>query len=31
MSRSAAAVDVDAFRSDQEAAADQGLADPYDQ
>lgn len=31
MSRSAAAVHPDAFRADQEAAADQGLADPYDQ
>jgi antitoxin (DNA-binding transcriptional repressor) of toxin-antitoxin stability system len=30
MSRTAASVDVAAFRADQEAAADQGLADPYD-
>ena len=29
MSRTAASVDVAAFRADQEAAADQGLADPY--
>jgi antitoxin (DNA-binding transcriptional repressor) of toxin-antitoxin stability system len=29
MSRTAASVDVVAFRADQEAAADQGLADPY--
>jgi antitoxin (DNA-binding transcriptional repressor) of toxin-antitoxin stability system len=30
MSRGAASVDADAFRADQEAAADQDLADPYD-
>ena len=30
MSRTAASVDVAAFRADQEAAADQSLADPYD-
>jgi antitoxin (DNA-binding transcriptional repressor) of toxin-antitoxin stability system len=29
MSRTAASVDIAAFRADQEAAADQGLADPY--
>jgi antitoxin (DNA-binding transcriptional repressor) of toxin-antitoxin stability system len=29
MSRTAATVDPDAFRADQEAVADQGLADPY--
>ena len=29
MSRTAAAVDPRAFRADQEAAADQDLADPY--
>jgi antitoxin (DNA-binding transcriptional repressor) of toxin-antitoxin stability system len=29
MSQTAASVDVAAFRADQEAAADQGLADPY--
>ena len=29
MSRTAASVDVAAFRADQEAAADQGLSDPY--
>jgi antitoxin (DNA-binding transcriptional repressor) of toxin-antitoxin stability system len=29
MSRAAASVDVGAFRADQEAAADQDLADPY--
>jgi antitoxin (DNA-binding transcriptional repressor) of toxin-antitoxin stability system len=29
MSRTAATVDPDAFRTDQEAAADQDLADPY--
>jgi antitoxin (DNA-binding transcriptional repressor) of toxin-antitoxin stability system len=30
MSRSAAIVDPDAFRADQDAAADHGPADPYD-
>lgn len=30
MSRNAANVDVDAFRADQAAAADQEIADPYD-
>jgi antitoxin (DNA-binding transcriptional repressor) of toxin-antitoxin stability system len=29
MSRTAASVNIVAFRADQEAAADQGLADPY--
>jgi prevent-host-death family protein len=29
MSRTAAVVDLAAFRADQDAAADQGLADPY--
>jgi hypothetical protein len=29
MSRAAATVDLDAFRADQEATADQGIADPY--
>ena len=29
MSRTAASVDIGAFRTDQEAAADQDLADPY--
>jgi antitoxin (DNA-binding transcriptional repressor) of toxin-antitoxin stability system len=29
MSRTAASVDIAAFRADQEAAADQDLADPY--
>lgn len=29
MSRTAAAVDLDAFRADQDAAADQGPEDPY--
>jgi antitoxin (DNA-binding transcriptional repressor) of toxin-antitoxin stability system len=29
MSRTAASVDPDAFRADQDAAADQDLADPY--
>jgi prevent-host-death family protein len=29
MSRTASALDLDAFRADQDAAADQGLADPY--
>jgi prevent-host-death family protein len=29
MSRTAAAVDIDAFRADQRAAADHGLTDPY--
>jgi prevent-host-death family protein len=29
MSRTAAAVDLGAFRADQETAADQDLADPY--
>jgi prevent-host-death family protein len=29
MSRTAATVDPGAFRADQDAAADQGLADPY--
>jgi antitoxin (DNA-binding transcriptional repressor) of toxin-antitoxin stability system len=29
MSRTAASVDIGAFRADQEAAADQGLTDPY--
>lgn len=29
MSRTAASVNVAAFRADQEAAADQGLTDPY--
>jgi antitoxin (DNA-binding transcriptional repressor) of toxin-antitoxin stability system len=29
MSRGAAGVDADAFRADQEAAANQDLADPY--
>lgn len=30
MSRNALAVDLDAFRADQDAAADQGSGDPYD-
>ena len=29
MSRASATVDLDAFRADQEAASDQGIADPY--
>lgn len=30
MSRNAAIVDVNAFRTDQDAAADQGVVDPYE-
>jgi antitoxin (DNA-binding transcriptional repressor) of toxin-antitoxin stability system len=30
MSRNAAAVDIDAFRTDQAVAADQEVADPYE-
>lgn len=31
MSRNAASVDVNAFRADQDAAADQEVVDPYEQ
>lgn len=30
MSRNAAAIDLNAFRADQDAAADPDTADPYD-